>query len=578
MSRKLKTYLAVIGGGLLLFCGMLAWSAIGPPRALVISRETTYLVEPLTEDGRVDYVQAIIDARRAGVTLENNAAVPLIQSTWEPQWSDEQGFALRELGMPEPQDPGIVAFHFDPGYQQQVTKWASEKWGLDLSDQAAYEFDPEFYLLDATAQPWKRSDYPPLAAWIDDHQEHLDRLHTIEGRDHFYLPFSDTDQPTWLGLLQMDDLQRKRAAARYLSDRVTMHIGEGNPHAAWRDVKTMYLLSRSSSRLPALAETLTCYAIAGMADYRTEMLLASRSCNQELLAELQQFFAELSPLVGVSEIVDQFERLEVLERTAYSGSAYLQEFISTDEAPALRAILSLPYDRNIALQRVNERFDQLVPIMGLPTPQQFFPAHKDFLEKVNEEFQSRGQPWPMTAATFHQGARGICAADTLFISANISDQSKFAEFRMQQKHRLLLVTLALEQYRLDEGEYPSSLEALQMRVDPVVLEDLYQEGSLLRYERREDGFLLYSRYLDGVDDGGSSLTGEILFGEWMAEYSPDRLHRSSDLVVRFPHRPIPFPVEKPQTHAELEAKWNAEIDEIREEMETLDAKQEPPAN
>ncbi|TWT30843.1 hypothetical protein Enr8_43690 [Blastopirellula retiformator] len=114
---------------------------------------------------------------------------------------------------------------------------------------------------------------------------------------------------------------------------------------------------------------------------------------------------------------------------------------------------------------------------------------------------------------------------------------------------------------MDEGEYPNSLEALRMRVDPVVLEDPYQEGSLLRYERKEDGFLLYSRYLD---DGGSSLSGDILLGEWVAKEGQQRNRENSDLVVRFPRRPIPFQVEKPLTHAE----WSIEIDEEMRKSES----------
>ena len=51
------------------------------PRPLItVSKETTYLTEPLTKDGFVDYAQTIDDDYRKGVTPENNFAVVLWQT------------------------------------------------------------------------------------------------------------------------------------------------------------------------------------------------------------------------------------------------------------------------------------------------------------------------------------------------------------------------------------------------------------------------------------------------------------------------------------------------------------------
>ena len=47
-----------------------------PRGEITISKETTYITEPLRKDGYVDYVAALNERFRAGVTPENNAAVP----------------------------------------------------------------------------------------------------------------------------------------------------------------------------------------------------------------------------------------------------------------------------------------------------------------------------------------------------------------------------------------------------------------------------------------------------------------------------------------------------------------------
>src|SRR5271157_5537856 len=50
------------------------------PLKFTVSKETTYLTEPLRPDGRVDYLKAMNDHLNRGVTPENNAAVELIQA------------------------------------------------------------------------------------------------------------------------------------------------------------------------------------------------------------------------------------------------------------------------------------------------------------------------------------------------------------------------------------------------------------------------------------------------------------------------------------------------------------------
>ena len=48
--------------------------------AVTISKETTYIIEPLREDGYPDYVAALNNRMSEGVTPENNASVLLWQA------------------------------------------------------------------------------------------------------------------------------------------------------------------------------------------------------------------------------------------------------------------------------------------------------------------------------------------------------------------------------------------------------------------------------------------------------------------------------------------------------------------
>src|SRR6188768_2819914 len=77
--RKKPGILWWIGGCfLLLFC-LFLYQLFGPNPPIVVSKQTTYITEPLTENGLPDYEAYYRDEFRKGVTPENNAAVLLFQ-------------------------------------------------------------------------------------------------------------------------------------------------------------------------------------------------------------------------------------------------------------------------------------------------------------------------------------------------------------------------------------------------------------------------------------------------------------------------------------------------------------------
>ena len=84
MSRPWKIALALV---LLLACGVgwFVFQLFGPSPPIVVSEETTYITEPLADDGLPDYAGYLLAKGREGVTVENNAAVPLLAEKFMPK-------------------------------------------------------------------------------------------------------------------------------------------------------------------------------------------------------------------------------------------------------------------------------------------------------------------------------------------------------------------------------------------------------------------------------------------------------------------------------------------------------------
>jgi hypothetical protein len=72
----------------------------------------------------------------------------------------------------------------------------------------------------------------------------------------------------------------------------------------------------------------------------------------------------------------------------------------------------------------------------------------------------------------------------------------------EARRRLIVTAIALERFRLQNGNYPQSLNELVPRFLNVPPID-FMDGQPLRYRRTDDGhFILYSVGLDCHDDGG----------------------------------------------------------------------------
>jgi hypothetical protein len=119
-----------------------------------------------------------------------------------------------------------------------------------------------------------------------------------------------------------------------------------------------------------------------------------------------------------------------------------------------------------------------------------------------------------------------------------------ARDRDQASHLLVKAAAALAVHRARTGQYPDALEELAPAVLPQLPPDPYT-GRPLVYRKKPDGYLLYSMYENGVDDGGTDRGGELLNGEWIATDEIASPSEAADLVIRLPMPPLKPLVKSP---------------------------------
>jgi hypothetical protein len=128
-----------------------------------------------------------------------------------------------------------------------------------------------------------------------------------------------------------------------------------------------------------------------------------------------------------------------------------------------------------------------------------------FLDYFEAGFALSKQPWPeQVAAIDAMSALRESIPDYAIASQILSlDFGRLAEAFLREVviARITRTALAVERYQLDHGDLPPSFTALT----PTYLDALPLDpctGEALRYTARDDGYVVYSVWLNRADDGG----------------------------------------------------------------------------
>ena len=139
---------------------------------VTISKETTYITEPLRPDGYPDYIAALNRRTGEGVTRDNNAAVPFWRAVGPggvPKDRREKYF--RMLDILPPADQG--------DYFVDVWQYLNEHASADASaprDANGSPLPAEVWKkhMPATIRPWSEAEFPLLAQWVAANEKPLD--------------------------------------------------------------------------------------------------------------------------------------------------------------------------------------------------------------------------------------------------------------------------------------------------------------------------------------------------------------------------------------------------------------------
>jgi hypothetical protein len=488
---------------LLLVGLIIAWSFInfrGGPQAgepvVPLATETTKITQPLDESGDPDYIEFLNQMYSSGVTPENNAVVLMIQAngpTLERQPISEEFY--RRLGI----DPlPLSGDYLIPFVTYQNNASADNLAAIGSSSPELREKQFNF----AIKNPWTETDLPELAAWLESNRQPLELLRQSTLRPRYYHPMIDPSvHPMVMGIL----LPLAQAQRHFVNIRAVIamqHLGDGNITAAFDETLTIRRHARLAQQSASAVERMIAYALELLA-VETEWRIAQsgKATMQELLDYRAKINA-LPPLSDATECYEHCERYMMLDTICQIARNKAIDDPMWNDTGAMSFLFSA-CDWETAMNVTNPYFDRIIEAMNKETYQEMKTESELYDQDLKMLQAELRDPLTITKAIVGgRNAKGEYMGKLLATQFMPGFRGAVeANYSAQAFHRLSLIVLSLEAYKLDRGGYPQYLDELipgygeSLPLDPFVEEPF-------RYKRKDASYQIYSVGNNMTDDQG----------------------------------------------------------------------------
>ncbi len=519
-----------------------ATSSTQRPRVLVtISKETTYITEPLRKDGYPDYVAALNQRCSQGVTPENNAAVLL----WKAMGPGRIGKDKREkffemLGvLPLPvKGEYFVDFDLFVDSQEAVTD-AVKSFQPDSTKQ--------WQSLDvAMTRPWSEQEFPVLAKWVAANEEPLAILLEASKRPRRYDPIvagkTDTTADSLLWLLHSQPLNIDTLIARSMNPdfaivrtllaHAMLQLNRNKAELAWDELLACHRLARLTGQSPTLLDAVVADNIERATCAADQGFLQHAKLTAARIGKMRDDLAKLEPMPEMADKIDLGERfmfLDACSMVARNGLSYARRMIgfkkpestfdslvesSTDALGFFLIDWNLVFHiGNSDCSRAAEAYRKTTRCERKAAVAIIYAARDELTKSLQTEVLT-GHISPQEALSRWFGELFVDMLLPVWHCRDIQDVTTM-QFDVTE------LAFELAQYRAVHRAYPAKLSELVPTYVREVPRDIFKDADL-HYQRVGEGYVLYSVGLNGEDDGGKTLA------DWKEGEGWD------DLAVRIP--------------------------------------------
>jgi hypothetical protein len=369
LRRKQIGCICALLGSIAVLLAVTAYTCLFHTVPLRVSKETTYITEPLKPDGKqVDYLAAWErQTYPENIATEENGYRLIVQhlGTAPEATPAHAAQIIRKLGLAEAeiQPDMTIEEPWDYLKGHVANQDLDEALTEELASANAPPRDPLAVLEDRLDRPWTLDDLPMMEAWLAENGPAIDLVGEAVRKPTFHIPLAAEGDLGQLIDLPLPELQWTRSFARALSARAYYRIGTGDIDGAIDDVMSCKRLGRNVGQEGPLEQVYGGIAIEGIAD---AIGIAGSPEHPPSKQQLERLVDETNDLPPRSEfekslLFDRYVALDLVQAMAHGKRP-----VNMDSPLELRTALALNW--NIVAIRVNECFDGLSGAGAYPQP------------------------------------------------------------------------------------------------------------------------------------------------------------------------------------------------------------------
>lgn len=466
---------------------------------LAVGKATTFLTEPLDQDGYVNYRKAIDDLYGRGVTSENNANVPLRQMSGDAGFPTERNAQYYDLlGIAAWKEGDRKLFTYD-----------------DMKEEFGGEWRREYQR--CSCKPWTEEEAPMVAEWIRRNADLLGAIRDAAARPFFFAPLS----PYRSSMMNaaVPDTVNAMSALSLLQTDAMLNLGKQREGVAMNDLIACHRLAAHMGRGWALLDqsfsaALRCQIYQAEVSYlnharpnveRTRFWRRKRDAIPR-----SKSFAET---VGTTA---RYLTLDCLTRVARPGPA-AKDWVwmgwkagmnpSTDPALA-RAVASPTLDFNRIAKEINAQVDEYVRLLSDKGPGKRATVCRQLTQRLASYREAQSV---MTMAVVQRDEQELEKYIETSLLANLT-------FMMEDpcKHKLqadaladvMVIGWALSAWYSEHETWPAKLQDLVPKYIDRIPPDRYT-GRPLHYRIDGKSCRIYSVGPNLKDDAGDVDSGRL---------------------------------------------------------------------
>jgi uncharacterized protein DUF1559 len=267
----------------------------------------------------------------------------------EPSVGDEGGSDVQAMAE-DPEDQGWD----EESYYDEFEYDEDESWPVDPLD----------VLDDRMQRPWTLDDLPFMEAWLKNNDPAINLICEAVGKPTFHIPLAIDDENQLLLSIPLQEVGRVRSFARMLSARANYRIGTGDIDGAIQDILACNQLGRHMGQQGYVIPLLVGIASEGIADGIGIAGSLEHVPTKEQLQRLIDGMDRLRPPAAFESVllVERYITLDVVQDTAH-GRSSLNEWDLAVHLPSRFGI-----DWNAFAARVNDQCNALLEAQEFPIP------------------------------------------------------------------------------------------------------------------------------------------------------------------------------------------------------------------